>query len=140
MRQKSLYLIVVIGLVTGLVACGSKNQVQSAEPNSDCDSCPAPRSFNINPSKTNFYVSVFGRKLATPDYEAVNSFLQFKKASGEINELSILVEGIEGGARYCVVVHDDFIRIEILDYLIHFSTDLEETSYSVESTEDCSQL
>ena len=75
--------------------------------------------------------------MGTPDWEYIDEYLRSKLSHGEIDELTLLATGIEGGASYCVVVSKDSVRAEILNALQQIPTDVNETIFSIESTEDC---
>ena len=135
MIQNKISQLLILGLTVGLVACNNSNN-RNPEVD-DCVGCAAPRTFSIDETKSEFYVSVFGRKMGTPDWGTIDGFLQDKKSSGDIDELVVVATGIEGGAAYCVAVSDEAVRAAILFELQQISTDLEETAYKVESTDDC---
>lgn len=101
--------------------------------------CAPPRQFSIDATKPKFLVDVFGRRMGTPDWKTIDDFLQAKRASGEIDELTVLATGIEGGARYCVTVGDQAVRTDLLGELQQISTDLNETTFSIESANNCNE-
>lgn len=138
MIQNKISHLLILGLIVGLVGCSDSNNNGSPKVD-DCVGCAPPRTFSIDETKPEFVVDVFGRKMGTPDWGTIDDFLQAKKSSGDIDELTVLATGIEGGASYCVVVSDNTVRTEILDELQQISTDLEETAYSVESVDDCNE-
>ncbi len=104
----------------------------------DCKGCEYSRSFNIDYSKSNFEVSVFGRNMGTPDGDKIDAFLKSGVSSGIIDDLIVLATGIEGGARNCVVVNDIVLRKETLMDRQRMPADLRETSFIMTSTDLCS--
>jgi hypothetical protein len=119
-----------------LVSC-AKYDANNNGPQDDCVGCIAPRSFSIDASKPEFIVSVFGRKMGTPDAQKIDDYLEAKLSSGDINELTILGYGIEGGASYCIAANDASKRSAILSEMQLISTDLAETAYSITSEDNC---
>jgi hypothetical protein len=129
--------IFVLSFALILSACGSNTSNNGNPKTDDCVGCAPPRQFSIDAGKSEFVVNVFGRKMGTPDAQAIDNFLQAKTSSGQINQLTVLATGIEGGASYCVAVHDQSTRTALLNELQQITTDLVETAYSIESMDNC---
>lgn len=132
MRFTILTLCVLLSCLA--VSCKERDSQKLTD---DCASCPESRLFSIDESKSNFVVDVFGRKMGTPDWQTIDEFLTEKLNSNEIDSLTVLGIGFEGGASYCVIVSDESSRTAVLNQLQGISTDLEETSYRIESVDDC---
>lgn len=121
-----------------LTACDGSITSNNGNPKTDdCVGCAPPRQFSIDPGKSEFVVNVFGRKMGTPDAQSIDNFLQAKTSSGQINQLTVIANGIEGGASYCVAVHEQAARTTLLNELQQIATDPVETAYSIESTDNC---
>lgn len=129
--------IFVLSFALILSACGSNNSNNGNPKTDDCVGCAPPRQFSIDAGKSEFVVNVFGRMMGTPDAQAIDNFLQAKTSSGQINQLTVLATGTEGGASYCVAVHDQATRTALLNELQQITTDLVETAYSIESMDNC---
>lgn len=123
-----------------LLACNESNKKYTGPDVDDCVGCAPPRNFSIDQTKSEFVVNVFGRKMGTPDWQTIDNFLKAKRSSSDIDELTVLATGFEGGASYCVAVRDQTLRTAVLNDLQTIPTDLTETAFSIESTDNCNEL
>lgn len=121
-----------------MFAVGGCKQSHQQHINKDCEECPEPRAFVIDLQKLYLIVSVFGRGgMGTPNGGTVHNYLQSSQDSGLIENLIVLAYGYEGGLEYCIEMIDEDNRRTVIDELIAIPTDLNETIYRLESTNDC---
>jgi len=119
-------------LVSSCAKNESANNPQLEEPTGS-------REFKIQSTKSAFKVSLFGVRMGTPDYEAVWSVIDEANSQGLIDSIVQFATPVEGGVAHCIEVSNSSVRNQLLDDLKNAPTSLEESFYSIESVDDCSQ-
>jgi hypothetical protein len=130
--NKLVFLIATALLLTSCAKDESAHGPQVEEP-------IGSREFKIQSTKSAFKVSLVGVHMGTPDYEAVWSVIEAANAQGKIDTIVQYATPIEGGVAHCIEVLNSSVRTQILEDLKNAPTSLEESHYSIESVDDCSQ-
>lgn len=130
--SKLIFVLVTALIVSSCAKNESANDPQVNEPKGS-------REFKIQNAKSAFKVSLFGVYMGTPDYEEVWSLIERANSRGLIDSLTEDGTLFEGGVAHCIEVEDALVRAELLEDLKIAPTSLEESHYSIESVDSCSQ-
>lgn len=77
--------------------------------------------------------------MGTPDDEAVWSVIDAANTQGKIDTIIQYAIPFEGGVAHCIEVLNSSDRTQILEELKNTPTSLQESHYSIESVDDCSE-